>query len=303
MNFEGSLLIGAKGTSELVKLVRHLDQTDLCKVNSVLGVSFSIYRPWMSLMHRLELACNISSTKHIVPSASALEERRSCFKSISGSQSLAIFDERYLNDTCILNPKDQKYGIFLNKISLILKVIQNSDSLSHRLNSLINEVLPQDSLNPLRPLRANGSGLSSLKYRKGILLSLPVDSPVDTFELALNLAHEMGHQALMTYQIYDDVIRSDHDTPIYSVVRQVKRPAILSFHAMIAVLYMLEFIDTCRISLSELAPSSYIEERRLGLHQELKIAIRSLSQLEFTPMGGHMMKEAMAYSIYSERAA
>lgn len=61
--------------------------------------------------------------------------------------------------------------------------------------------------------------------------------------LAVDLAHELGHQVLMLYQHADPVLETPPDVPVYSPVRRVDRPAILALHAAVAAAFMMEACD------------------------------------------------------------
>ncbi|RYZ46272.1 MAG: methyltransferase domain-containing protein [Sphingobacteriales bacterium] len=53
----------------------------------------------------------------------------------------------------------------------------------------------------------------------------------------------MGHQALIVYQQSDAIISGDLEREVYSVIRRVKRPAILSFHAAVALAFMTRYLS------------------------------------------------------------
>ena len=62
--------------------------------------------------------------------------------------------------------------------------------------------------------------------------------------LAIDIAHEVGHQALYTLQLADPLIEDGLTSPVYSGVRDMPRPAIMSLHASAAIAYMLEVVDS-----------------------------------------------------------
>jgi len=63
--------------------------------------------------------------------------------------------------------------------------------------------------------------------------------PWSVIELAIDLAHELGHHVLHTYQTADRIISSDLTAPVYSGIKRTTRPAIMSLHASMALAYML----------------------------------------------------------------
>lgn len=65
------------------------------------------------------------------------------------------------------------------------------------------------------------------------------EMPWAVIELAIDLAHELGHHVLHAYQTADRIISSDLTAPVYSGVKKTARPAIMSVHASMALAYML----------------------------------------------------------------
>ena len=111
--------------------------------------------------------------------------------------------------------------------------------------------------------------------------------------LAVDIAHELGHQVLMLYQLSDKIILSPLDAPVYSSVRKATRPAILSLHACIAAAYMME---VCASTLA--APMASALEREfaknsiyeLSYHQE--VGLNSLEKAcQFSIIGNRIMME------------
>ena len=116
--------------------------------------------------------------------------------------------------------------------------------------------------------------------------------------LAVDLAHELGHQALMLYQLTDKILLTPLDAPVYSTVRRTDRPAIFALHACVAAAYM---IETCiaieraklssplerefaRNSISELVP-----HQRIGLESLRKVSkFTQIGQLIFDELEGQI---------------
>src|SRR5690606_27268990 len=90
---------------------------------------------------------------------------------------------------------------------------------------------------------AGGVGFSSIRSRGAIYLSVPKLEDFYYLELAINLSHELGHQALMIYQGADSILNGDLEFPVYSAIRKTNRPAIMAFHAVTALSYMVLFIS------------------------------------------------------------
>ncbi len=111
--------------------------------------------------------------------------------------------------------------------------------------------------------------------------------------LAIDLAHELGHQVLMLYQLADKIMESPLDGPVYSSVRKSDRPAIMALHACVAAAYMMEACMAIVESLitrdieKQFAFNSLVElchHQRLGM-DSLKIVSR------FTQVGSLIVSE------------
>src|SRR5690606_18738477 len=135
-----------------------------------------------------------------------------------------------------------------------------------------------------------------LYYRKAIFLSLPKLSEISFVEFALNLSHELGHQALMVYEHLDDIVRVDQYSTSYSIIRKTHRPAIQSFHAICATAYMLEFIILSKSLLEDHCSSSYLEERTRSLLQDLKLGLDEISTTPLTSLGNQILAELRGFA-------
>lgn len=108
-------------------------------------------------------------------------------------------------------------------------VIEASSLFADLFPALVDLVVPLD--------RQRNSGFSSHFARGAVFRAFPsTQSPTS---VALDLAHELGHQAMMLLQSVDPLISSDHDAPVFSEIRGRDRPAIQSLHAGVALAYML----------------------------------------------------------------
>jgi HEXXH motif-containing protein len=92
---------------------------------------------------------------------------------------------------------------------------------------------------PLRrwELRMN----ESMDLARGVLF-MSFYEPPDLWEDETDLAHELGHQALMLLNSADPLFISDVTAPVYSGVRLVDRPAIQSLHAATALAFTILFL-------------------------------------------------------------
>ncbi len=137
-----------------------------------------------------------------------------------------------------------------------------------------------------------GRGLSTHDYVGGIFSELPVPFPHEDIETAINLSHEIGHQALMVYQRCDRIIHGDLYTPVYSPIRETMRPAIMSIHANVASLYIVHFLEGLLSSKNlTLSQSNYASRRLVENKNKLSLGVSCLSILNFTPVGKKIISE------------
>lgn len=168
------------------------------------------------------------------------------------------------------------------------------ESFETRAAELVKEVIPMGMRPPLTARSPYGRGVSSHLYRGGILIDLPEIVEHAEVELAINIAHELGHQALMVYQNADPIIDGDLRAPIYSAIREEYRPAIKSFHALVALAYMKEFAvkaARCPRTPDERRPRLTL---RVGqINDALRVGSAALRDagVRFTELGGELFAE------------
>jgi HEXXH motif-containing protein len=107
-------------------------------------------------------------------------------------------------------------------------------------------------------------------------------------ELAIDLAHEIGHHVLHTFQTADSILSSNLREPVYSSVRRCVRPAIMSMHAAVALGYMLEAVECLvraniltgrELNFVDTFRDRYASEQTSGLSElEEKCSFTSLGQ-------------------------
>lgn len=187
---------------------------------------------------------------------------------------------------------------FKDELSQVISVFKSNNSFFNQRFELLVENVIQVVPKKGSQLRVNGSGVSFIQRRKDLYMSVPDKSEVCTFEFALNVAHEMGHQALITYQHYDNIIYGDHRQSVYSVIREKERPAILSFHALVATAYMLELIDSSFDKLKSLVDANYFYKRFNGLKHALLSGLNDFKHVHFTTLGKQIYAELLAFYLY-----
>ena len=183
-------------------------------------------------------------------------------------------------------------------VTAAIEILNYSPSIKLLKETLVRKFIPLCESSPSAPLREHGSGKSAHWIKGGIFLSLPNSHPFPSMELALNISHEIGHQALMIYQECDKIISDPHQM-IYSTIRKAMRPAILSLHAVFAVYFMLcisrELIDNYPLTDKE---NEFLRCRIRELRKELASGLFALKDAKFTDFGLRIIKEITASSIH-----
>lgn len=296
VNWQGHRMTGLNGAKTISSLTQLLDLTQLNAVNSILDSSYTYYSPWMSsydqsCLSDLQALHGPKNIRNL--SKDDLMQRSLLLSSGSGKNLKKIYPS--CDGKMYVSTNTDDFNYFSQEINKFLQMISSlDDSWKLRVENLVHEVLLRKPVNDDYSPRRNGTGLTTHLYRKGIFLSLPVKSQEYELELMLNLVHEIGHLAMVTYQNYDSIIEKDISRPIFSVIRKTQRPAILSFHAMVATMYMLEFlVDLKRSGLEINTPISYINDRSKELIQSLQEALKSFKGMKFSKLGQEIYSEAM----------
>ena len=117
--------------------------------------------------------------------------------------------------------------------------------------------------------------------------------PNEILELGICLAHELGHQALMVYQTGKDPIsKESHNTVAYSGVRKVERPIYGSFHACVALGYMVLFCrDVAKNHKLENEIRSKANDLSIEYTHDLTAGLSALNKTQFTDIGALIMKD------------
>lgn len=148
-----------------------------------------------------------------------------------------------------------------------------------------------DFVIPITSPAGKNRGFSSHNARGVIFRSFPPGTTV--WDVGIDLAHELGHQTLFVWQSVDPILASDVSAPVYSLIRKAFRPAIQSFHAAVALAYMLKFTRAyssdaeCRV-VAKKRGARYAD----SLDESLKLAISALQgQCKFTEIGQELLRE------------
>ena len=192
---------------------------------------------------------------------------------------------------------------FNKDLVLALKRVGQVAAINSLMQIMVHSFVPLTNVPGKMSLRSDGSGKSCHWLKGAIFASAPVNHAFQDLEFSLNIVHELGHQILMVFQDADLVIE-DLSKPVYSSVRRTERPAIMSFHALVAVYFMLYFFSELRKS-ADLTPDeiNYVDAKIGKLRADFSAGAFALRDIKFTPVGLLMMNEMINFGLTFEEAA
>lgn len=145
------------------------------------------------------------------------------------------------------------------------------------------------------PLGDKHRGYSNA-WMRGILFR-GIPDQWNEYDVAIDLAHELGHHALFVWQSIDGILTSRQEALVLSSVRRVRRPAIQSFHGAVALSFMLFAAQNWPKN----SKSTEVRTRHGGfyiggtLESALDEALTTLrAQCTFTAVGQKMINEMQA---------
>lgn len=134
-----------------------------------------------------------------------------------------------------------------------------------------------------------GIGFSTHLAKGSIFLSVPNKK----LELAINIAHELGHQCLYIYQTANPIIAQGLDAPVFSYVRKTNRPAIQAFHAIVALAFMVRF-------LTQITPDTedqgHYNQILSSLRSDFVESLSTYNGVKFTEVGQLLYEDLRSYA-------
>ena len=176
------------------------------------------------------------------------------------------------------------------EIQRALQLVSSVNDIRMQFGLTIKALIPVVAVDTRFSLRKDGSGRSSHWLKGGVFLSLPENFETRRINLALNVVHELGHQVLMVLQDCDDIL-VDINEPIYSSIRKERRPAIMSYHALVATYYMLFFCMHISRSLLTVEETRFLSEKYLELRSAFFSGAFAMRNAEMTSLGFSIFDE------------
>lgn len=287
---QGAWCVGSGGAERLGHLSRRLFEKTV-QARRARGDEVRSYLPWFScddFADQIRISTVMTSSDRILKEPSILRKMRRVYWG-SKAQPLGGVSIPSKSMSIDVRATDRD----LSTLERAIELVRSTDeSWSARFSSLVQAIIPLKGLG--KNVREGGVGFSTQFAKGAIFLSIPKQANFRAVELSINLAHEMGHQALMVYQSADRIVSGDLAQPVYSGVRKTNRPAIQSFHALVALIYMVEYtINRLKNNFGlDTAETEYLRQRHESLLTDLEISITSFKDVGLTMLGANLYQEA-----------
>lgn len=278
-------ITGVTGAKKIKLLNDKFESVCLDRVNNENTVNYPAYTPFMSLN----------------------EGREKLPKLLLDQKCLLVKDNEYLKNLSdfyvppannYLGDKNTvEFGFDQNKEEVFdsaLDFFMSSNSfVVEAFQSIVKNIIPMKTIDS--EVRKEGVGNSNRESIGALYLSAPSAEPKH-IQLAINIAHEVGHQALMLYQTSDSIIHPAELTRnVYSAVRRTDRPAIQSFHALVALVYMRDFVASIDLSKLNDFEKDFVETQHIMFISWLKANIWDFKKITFTDLGKMIYNELFEY--------
>ena len=278
-------LTGNTGTNKIALLSGRFESVCLDRVNNNSTVVYPDYTPFMSLNDGRE-----NLPRLLLEKKSLLVKDNDYLKHLSDFYSPPANNRLGDKNTVEFGFDQSKEEIFDAALEFF---ISNNSFVVDIFKSIVKNIIPMRTIES--EVRKEGVGNSNRESIGALYLSAPSAEPKH-LQLAINIAHEVGHQALMLYQTSDSIIHPAELTRnVYSAVRRTDRPAIQSFHALVAVVYMRDFVNSIDLSKLNDSEKNFIERQHIQFIGWLKANIWDFKKITFTNIGKMIYDELFDY--------
>ncbi|MES2769430.1 MAG: hypothetical protein V4596_09820 [Bdellovibrionota bacterium] len=300
--FDGKYLLGDNGVAATREISSTLLQSFLKNAETALNKKFAKYRPWMSCPNAYSYFSQYSKDLEFGEAGHihSLETAKILSEAFYESEELPFGLVHKIKTHFKIDTKQDSLHKFKNIVDASLKFLNLSELFKLRLDFLALEFI--SLFQHTDKVRIDGVGRSVHWYIGGIFVGLPQKPKFYAEELAINIAHEIGHQSFMVYQNADRIINSDFNELIYSPIRKVPRPAILSFHAVVALAFMCEFmLNIIQNQALRIEQNNYFLNRLKESLFDFKLGINAINNLEYTDFGNELLTELKLFADYTEK--
>ncbi len=142
-----------------------------------------------------------------------------------------------------------------------------------------------------------GGGASEYNFIGLIMMSLRPSNQFSEIDLAISIAHELGHNCFFLLQAGMLPVREeDWGKKIYSGIKKVRRPVYASLHAIVALMYMLvlvrSFLNTNSLSNNPIS-RDHLCKKKTEFETGLESGLEALSEVKLTRLGSLICFEAL----------
>lgn len=278
-------LTGTTGTEKIALLNKRFESVCLDRINNEKDNDYPVYTPFMSLNEGRERLPNL-----LLERKSLLVKNNEYLNHISDFYTPPA--NNYLGDknTVEFGFDQSKEEVFDLALDFFCS---NNSFVVDVFKSIVKNIIPMRTIES--EVRKEGVGNSNRESIGALYLSAPSAEPKH-LQLAINIAHEVGHQALMLYQTSDSIIEPLVLTRnVYSAVRRTERPAIQSFHALVALVYMRDFVASIDLSKLNEFEKDFIQTQHIQYISWLKANIWDFKKITFTEVGKMIYDELFDY--------
>ena len=188
-----------------------------------------------------------------------------------------VFTEKLINRFEVLNEES---------LNLIFRI----QDLRELFKILVNDIFPVELLDHATPPKPIGRGFSTHGMPGAVFIKAPALDNGIVENHALNIVHEMGHQALMLVQWHDQIFISGATDPIYSVIRKIHRPAIKSMHALVATSFMAKYLKDLKSKNFEIG---VLSDTYKSLLISQKLGLEVMKNLNYTEIGQEIYNDCL----------
>ncbi|TVQ77036.1 MAG: hypothetical protein EA369_09685 [Bradymonadales bacterium] len=309
----GEFFMGQRGLEKISALSQKLYTQIRQECENELGCEFSYYHPGMALLGKREALKKLywmSEAPDVESRPEALELYRKAIETESDFLSALHFDSPFKNRRIATGCSTDTRAFYERMREAKQFLLTSHPLLAKRYSALVYSIVPlealEDSNDRTGVSGTHRSGASSKLLRGAILHVLPCFPEIEFWkiDLAVDYAHEVGHQALDVYLAADRILSSPYEEPVYSPIRKVNRPAIMSLHANAALAYIVEAILYFR-NRQDLSDSE--QDYLLSEHKKFLtdindgIAAMEDSSVRWTPLGQLIFDELRTTRDLTER--
>ena len=293
---------GQDGLNKLEILKKSITHQFIDNVNTKLSKNYTQFSPFMSCMDKEEILHEFdifnlypeTNSPQVIEDFNKLDNFYDAFQS-DNTGVLGYFIEHKKSTFQRVN--EENLNLFMDDIKKfsfsfqdMLKKISLLDSnIIKIVNLLMNYIVPIDS----RQRKIHNNFSSHKLIGASFFSAQLVETKFTEIDFLVSFIHEVGHQALYLYQSSDDLLINADGILVYSGIRQTPRPAIMAFHAIVALVFMIKILSSI-VNSNMYSPQEkkYAENERMKYKSSLSQSLFDLqTKCQFSELGSEFIRE------------